>query len=153
MLGTVVPKDKTGGNACFELELAVQVPCLLRYATSSSQAAYHSFPCKHENSFIPLLLLSPKSLATFRGSRKFVPPVGVFAVLPECSSCPRLRRRFVSLGTLLSWRYFPEKTYPIQPVIQFSTGVLGNKKAGTQMCTDHLQKDRVPPCNVGFTFM
>ncbi len=33
---------------------------------ASSQAPYRSFPCKHENSFIPLLLLFPKSLATFR---------------------------------------------------------------------------------------
>ena len=33
---------------------------------ASSQAPYRSFPCKHENSFIPLLLLFPKSLTTFR---------------------------------------------------------------------------------------
>ena len=32
---------------------------------SSSQTSYHSFPCKHENSFIPLLLLSPKSHKLF----------------------------------------------------------------------------------------
>lgn len=37
---------------------------------SSSQTLYHSFPCKHENSLTPLLLLSPKSLMTFRGPRR-----------------------------------------------------------------------------------
>ncbi len=29
----------------------------------------------------------------------------------------------------------------------------GNKKAGTQMCTDSPQKDRFIPCGAGFTFM
>ena len=33
---------------------------------ASSQAPYRSFPCKHENSFISLFLLFPKSLTTFR---------------------------------------------------------------------------------------
>lgn len=93
----------------FFWELSIQFPCLLRYETSSSKAAYHSFPCMHENSFIPLLLLSPKSLATFREPRRFV-----FTVLPECSSCPRQ----AALFRLLSEREVIAKSYPNHPVIQ-----------------------------------
>ena len=37
---------------------------------SSSQALYRLFPCKHKNALTPLLLLSPKSLLTFRGPRR-----------------------------------------------------------------------------------
>ena len=43
-----------------------QNPMLVITVDASSQAPYRSFPCKHENSFIPLLLLFPKSLTTFR---------------------------------------------------------------------------------------
>ena len=84
---------------------------------SSSQTLYRSFPCKHENSLAPLFLLSPKSLSTFRGTRRswqnHIPS-------SRSSSCSRLS---------------------------------GNKKAGTQMRTDSPQKDRLIPCDGGFTFM
>ena len=38
-----------------------------RWCASSSQAPYRSLPRKRKSSFASLLLLSPKSLATFRG--------------------------------------------------------------------------------------
>ena len=51
---------------CCALDFVGQNPMLVITVDASSQAPYRSFPCKHENSFIPLLLLFPKSLATFR---------------------------------------------------------------------------------------
>ena len=45
-------------------------PCDRRFhlrRRSSSHASYHSFPRKHGNSFITLLVLSPTSLTTCRG--------------------------------------------------------------------------------------
>ena len=49
-----------------DLDFGGQNPMLVITVDASSQAPYRSFPCKHENSFIPLLLLFPKSLTTFR---------------------------------------------------------------------------------------
>lgn len=58
---------------CRFLRMSFFYPCpgisTQRCQASSSQTAQYSFPHKCENSFAPLLLLSPKSLMTFRGPR------------------------------------------------------------------------------------
>lgn len=78
-------------------------------------ACRQSFPCKHENLFAPLLLLSPKSLSTFRGSQRTL-----FAVFSECRfsvSAPASHRSVVLLvpiGEVVA------ESYPIRTVIQLS---------------------------------
>ena len=65
-----------------------------------------------KSSLTPLLLLSPKSLTTYREPRK------IFVVLPECRSCLCFFNGVVSLVSVR--KVLAE--YPIQPVIQLLIG-------------------------------
>jgi hypothetical protein len=80
---------------------------------ASSQAPYRSFPCKHENSFIPLLLLFPKSLATFREPcfQSLMP------FSPNIVPAPKSHR---SVAALVPFIGVVARSYPVRTVIQLS---------------------------------
>lgn len=83
---------------------------------------------------IPLFLLSPKSLSTFRGPRNFY----FFAVLPKCSSCPGVSPQ----------RCFARSVHTrgLGKIISHSAGhsvvtdFLATKKAGTSTHTDRYKR-------------
>ena len=84
---------------------------------ASSQAPYRSFPCKHENSFIPLLLLFPKSLATFREPcfQSLMP------FSPNIVPAPEFHR---SVAALVPFVGVLARSYPVRTVIQLSFEVV-----------------------------
>ena len=130
----------------FERKLSIQFPCSLRYATSSSQATYHSFPCKHEQLFIPLFLLSQKSLSTFRGPRNFY----FFCRSTQMQFLPRSH----TAALLCS---FPKRSH--RTVISHSAGhslvtdFWATKKSRYINAYRPIQKDRLIHCGFGITLM
>lgn len=80
---------------------------------ASSQAPYRSFPCKHENSFIPLLLLFPKSLATFREPC-------FQSLMPFSPNIVPAQESHRSVAMFVPFLGVMAQSYPVQTAIQFS---------------------------------
>ena len=80
---------------------------------ASSQAPYRSFPCKHENSFIPLLLLFPKSLATFREPC-------FQSLMPFSPNIVPAQESHRSVAALVPFVGVLARSYPVRTVIHLS---------------------------------
>ena len=98
---------------CCALDFGEQNPMLVITVDASSQAPYRSFPCKHENSFIPLLLLFPKSLATFREPC-------FQSLMPFSPNIVPAQESHRSVAALVPFVGVLARSYPVRTVIQFS---------------------------------
>ena len=96
-----------------DLDFGGQNPMLVITVDASSQAPYRSFPCKHENSFIPLLLLFPKSLATFREPC-------FQSLMPFSPNIVPAQESHRSVAALVPPEGVVARPYPVRTVIQLS---------------------------------
>ena len=98
---------------CCALDFGEQNPMLVITVDASSQAPYRSFPCKHENSFIPLLLLFPKSLATFREPC-------FQSLMPFSPNIVPAQESHRSVAALVPFVGVLARSYPVRTVIHLS---------------------------------